>query len=312
MLTRIAKKIGYIPRFAEVPLPGRATMLFGIGAQKAGTSWLHRYLAQSDDVHFSHQKEVHYFDVKIGGNPETLKQREDALARVTAKLETARPEEVEKLTAQRTRLRALLDIYGPTGSGDARHDAYLQYMLAGWRGQKIIGDITPSYATLDAWNLADMASIGTARFVFVLRDPVHRLWSQMRMAAQVKLGRTTVDPEQLTALTRAHLDDVLATYRMNQILRSNYTRTLRALEKVVPPERRLVLFYETLFTTEATQTLCQFLDIAPLPLNMARVGEGRSAPLPDDLKSRLRKALEPQYTGIRAQFGDAVPDAWLP
>lgn len=38
------------------------TLLFGIGAPKAGTSWLHRYLSGHPDCHFPAQKESHYFD----------------------------------------------------------------------------------------------------------------------------------------------------------------------------------------------------------------------------------------------------------
>ena len=41
-------------------------MFFCIGAQKTGTSWLHDYLSRSDEVHFSRNKELHYFDVRAG------------------------------------------------------------------------------------------------------------------------------------------------------------------------------------------------------------------------------------------------------
>ena len=39
-----------------------ATLLFGIGAAKAGTTWLYRYLAAHPEVRLPAVKELHYFD----------------------------------------------------------------------------------------------------------------------------------------------------------------------------------------------------------------------------------------------------------
>ncbi len=43
-------------------LPGDARFLMGVGAEKAGTSWLHRRLVQHPDVWTPPHKEIHYFD----------------------------------------------------------------------------------------------------------------------------------------------------------------------------------------------------------------------------------------------------------
>ena len=40
------------------------TVLFGIGAQKAGTSWLHSVLSSHPECHLP-VKEVHYFDTAV-------------------------------------------------------------------------------------------------------------------------------------------------------------------------------------------------------------------------------------------------------
>ncbi len=42
--------------------PGPKTFLLGVGAQKAGTTWLHRYLADSQQVVRGYRKEYHVFD----------------------------------------------------------------------------------------------------------------------------------------------------------------------------------------------------------------------------------------------------------
>ena len=47
-----------------------------VGAQKAGTTWLHRNLRAHPQVWMPHDKELHYFDEKIktkGGTLESLR-----------------------------------------------------------------------------------------------------------------------------------------------------------------------------------------------------------------------------------------------
>lgn len=48
-------------------------------AQKAGTTWLHDALRQSREVHFSRNKELHYFDVIAGKANQVLALRNSAL-----------------------------------------------------------------------------------------------------------------------------------------------------------------------------------------------------------------------------------------
>src|SRR3954454_13935294 len=52
-------------RYATAPwrvLPGVVI----IGAQRGGTTSLHRYLVEHPDVHTAHHKELHYFDLHYG------------------------------------------------------------------------------------------------------------------------------------------------------------------------------------------------------------------------------------------------------
>lgn len=47
---------------SAAPFPRIATIIYGIGAQKAGTSWLLVQLAKSVDCHVTPTKELHHFD----------------------------------------------------------------------------------------------------------------------------------------------------------------------------------------------------------------------------------------------------------
>ncbi|QLQ18591.1 MAG: hypothetical protein HZT43_07875 [Exiguobacterium profundum] len=68
-------------------MSGEPTVLFGVGAAKAATSWLHDYLLGHPDCSFRRVKELHYFDAaesgKWGGQ---IKRLEGELSRLNARL----------------------------------------------------------------------------------------------------------------------------------------------------------------------------------------------------------------------------------
>ena len=298
---------------AAPPFPEGARMVFGIGAQKAGTTWLHSYLSRAPEMHFSPNKELHYFDVRAGHGALTLTNRIDVLHRLADRLDPASGHldlgTVERINA----LTALMRIHAgaPGDPGDpSRHDAYLDYLTRGRTDQRLIGDITPAYAVLDRTQFADMASIGEARFVFVMRDPVARMWSQIRMAAVAQDGAGT-SSEALSAACRARLDHLEGTGRLPRVERADYLRTMRELEAAVPAGRILYVFFEDLFEGGATRQICDFLGIAHIPPGeVPKANEGAHLDLPADVETRLRRAFARQYDGIRARFGDRVPACW--
>ena len=70
-----------------------------------------------------------------------------------------------------------------SGAKDGSDDLspYISYLLHGRTSEQIICDVTPSYSMLSAERYAEMASIGRAKFLFIMRDPISRLWSQIRI-----------------------------------------------------------------------------------------------------------------------------------
>ena len=175
----------------------------------------------------------------------------------------------------------------------------------------MVADITPAYAILPARDVADMATVGDARFVFILRDPVARMWSQIRMAAGVQLGPGAT-AEALAAAAEARARELIGTGRLPRIERADYARTLAVLDRAVPPGRVHVIFYEEMVRDPAVLAgLCAFLGIAPVVPDLgARVNAGASLPLPPALEDAFRDAFAPQYAAVRARFGDRVPERW--
>ncbi|MCC1494828.1 sulfotransferase [Cognatishimia sp. F0-27] len=301
---------GPLPTFEPTPFPQGARMMFCIGAQKGGTSWLHDYLLPSPEVHFSPNKELHYFDVRAGRAEMALRLRIKQMQTLAGRLAAGK----SALHPQHTRVVRealdLLEIYTGPKAGPNRHDPYLDYLLAGYDAQPWVADITPSYAVLDARHFADMAMVGEARFIFILRDPVARMWSHIRMMERVNHGEDT-PTEEMIGHCAARAQILIDSGKLGRLERVNYRRTMIELEAAVPAERIKYVFFEDLFSGAATREICDFLGIAHRqPEGGRRVNEGKPVPMPEEIRAAFRDAFDPQYRFVRERFGDRVPEKW--
>nr|WP_249139059.1 sulfotransferase [Actibacterium sp. MT2.3-13A] len=268
-------------------------MFFVIGAQKAGTTWLHRYLAQHPEVSSGPLKKYHYFnkfhgEFAVGGARPHFQglRRLSALSAVLRR--AGRPAGYLRATLAALR-----------GRGD-----YLGLVRGDRPGARAFGDVTPIYSLLGRAAFAEMAaSYPRTRFVFIMRDPVDRLWSHVRMRAR-RLG---------LAPGEAAFDKMVFS-RLNDprfLGRSDYARTITELEAAVPREQILYLFYEELFSDASLRRLCDFLGLGFVPGTYdEKVFAGISAEAPRDWLLAARAKLAPVYDFVTARFGDAVPAAW--
>ena len=273
-------------------------LIFGIGATKAGTSWLWDYLYHHPQCRFRAVKELHYFDALDRGSGRFFRK---ALARRVAELERAGRDgplpRFRQAVLEDGRL--WLDRFDGCTPDDA---GYLDFIGLGRGDARVVGDITPAYSLLSEERYRAMAGLaGDVRFVFLLRDPVARLWSNVRMSAGPDASASELD---------ATLAGVLAGDERQIGPRSNYRRTLRRLFRAVPRERVHLEFYERLFSPEAIGRLCGFLGIAAEPAAFDRVvHRGRPASLPPARLRQMLDFLEPQYSFVEALMG-GLPEEW--
>ena len=82
------------------------------------------------------------------------------------------------------------------------------------------------------------------------------------------------------------------------------------MSAAIDPGKRLVTFYEDLFSGVALGQICRFLGIAPLqtPLE-ARVHAGQPLEMTADQRAAARAWLAPQYDFVRSTLG-SLPAAW--
>lgn len=283
------------------------TFLFGIGAQKSGTTWLYRLLKQHPECHCSETKELHYFDVLHRRGEQThLNDRVALLQRLTSRLALAQDASTGTLQDQINRLSQLIDMYPENPSN---HSKYLSVLLDGYSGQKLACDITPSYATLDRAVFHDMSKLGQSKFIFIMRDPVDRMWSQIRMA--LSHGGRALSDEAFQDACAMRARDLHASGRLPRIPRADYARTMIELEAAIPRDRIMYLFFEKMFDPNSIARLWSFLEIPPLSMeSRIRTKPGRVVSLPTEIEQLLFNGLQHQYEVVFNRFGETVPAEW--
>lgn len=244
--------------------------LLGVGAQKAGTSWLHKQLHSRPDADFGCLKEYHVHDAR------TI----SALARF--RRVGIRAKEPRTWIQPRTWMRQWF-INNPK-----RYTDYFAWLLTRprFRGSQIrlTGDITPSYALLSAETLGEIKTNFAQRGipvkpVFLMRDPLERLISSQRMKLRKQGLR---DPE-------AEIETLRQRVAKGRGLRGNYGQTLDALDQAFGLEHCFIGLFETLFTPGTYAELCSFLGVSyEEPSWSEKINvSATSTVIPDDLLATM-------------------------
>lgn len=286
------------------------TFLFCIGATKAGTSWLYRYLVRHPDCHLRSIKELHYFDMlETGKFARSRLGHEKRIAAIEADLavDEVLGDAGKAKGPLRRQLRDARDWLGVIAQKTAGFEAYRRYLAEGRGERRLVADITPAYALLPVARLRQMAETGEdVRVVYLLRDPLARLWSQARMMAARQVG-AGVD---LAGRAVAVMERLVARIVAGHTDREDYRGTVGRLRQVFDPSRLLVELQDRLMTVPGIERLCAFLGISVVPADFSRrVHEGAALTLDEGLRERALAALRPQYEFAATLFPD-LPDSW--
>lgn len=275
-------------------MPTTGTFVLGLGCQKGGTTWLGRYLGSSPQFESGFKKEYHVFDHPDIGTRfrrMAIPQAREALDR----LEMDEP--VDSAPLQ------WVSFY-------ADHEAYYDYFsgLLTRPGVRATGDITPLYALLPTERLVEIKETFAERgirtvAVFLMRDPLERVWSLARM--RERDGASGGNTAEELVRTRYR--------RKEYVARTRYDLTLARIDEVFDPEDVFVEFYERLF------------DDAPLRRLTAQLGMDFHSP---DFERRANKTekkgtldpttaravanhFRPVYADVAARFPDVdLAELW--
>lgn len=270
-----------------------------IGAQKSATTWLHAQIGQHPEIWLPPLKEIHYFDVVQSRRERKGVLKDISNSCVAGALRAIRrslegPEGDDTATLQQIHLLSLIGLRGLTD------DWYGKIFAAAPENSKC-GEITPEYALLDDEAIAHLVGLNPkVRILFILRDPIERGWSALRMmkkrTGHSRGWQNAMDQPKFLAM-------------------ADYAGTIERYRKHVVASNFLVLHYEDVVARplELLDQVCGFLgvpfDRVPFSSAPNRVAQGPESKLEPALYENMRAILAPAYRNLM-DLDDPIAHGW--
>ena len=271
---------------------------WGIGAQKAGTTWLHYNLSKTQGFSIPPVKEFHYFDRDArypSPNYLTTTKALDRIKKKSGFIETGK-----------AIVKALI-------SGKAKNvifaikwhfidysDEWYKSIFDLYKGIK--GEITPAYAMLDKEDILRMHAIAPdAKLIFMLRNPIDRAWSHFRHIKKRIKGFSLENVEEREIISFMQSE--------GQVLRSDYIRTIRNFTSVFPKEQLLIGFYDAIIDSPE-QLLEEVIDFIAIKESKAKSKKQKDG---SSLNKVVNKSIEidcpPQVLALlKEMYHDMILD----
>ncbi|MEL7299778.1 MAG: sulfotransferase domain-containing protein [Pseudomonadota bacterium] len=251
--------------------------ILGLGAQKAGTSWLHSLLSKQSNVNLGFKKEYHIWDYvfsDLGSRFEAPLKSPDTAADAIRRMMQADP---------------------------AVYTAYFRGLIT--PEINVSGDITPSYSVIGRDGLEkihgylDGAGFDV-RVFFLMRDPIERIWSAARMQER---NRKRKGNQPTDSYAEKKVLDYLKL--PGQVARSDYRSTVENIESVFPKDKVHFAIFEDLFNEASIERISAFLGFKIEGAEFdKRVNASPSASRSAETTRALQDFLAPQYSFCREKF----------
>jgi hypothetical protein len=238
----------------------------GIGAQKSGTTWLYRSLASHPNASMDAWKEFAFWDTFFMPDTSFRKRNfQERKERLLREINSAVGQTSVKKKRELKGLTLALELM-------ASPDHYLSYFksLASHSQVNLVGDITPSYATLSSSNLEEIRGrIEGAGFIlrpiFIMRDPLSRMTSAFNMMVRRRVN-------QGLGWTQDGAQEQFWKFCMNKEnqIRTRYERTVVSLDAAFEAQGVHYQFSETLFSQAAINDVWSFLELSSISVDTNR------------------------------------------
>ena len=276
----------------------------GIGAQKAGTTWLYDQLRQLKEFNLTPIKELHYFD----RSPRYISPDYVEISKLR-----------DRLRNWRWYRRVVKDfgrniIREPLNFQDLRwlckwhfanyEDKFYHRIFEEWAVKGIKGEITPSYSLLEKEDISRIIGLfPDIRIVFLIRDPIDRAWSHCRYR------KPTVTTSIASIKSFINSDE--------QILRGDYVRTIENYTAIIPREQVLLAFYDGIRDNpgKLLEEIILFLGgdtsaVKRLNAIAASSNVSRHLEMPPEIRDHLLAVYEPGIEKLARDHGGYC-DVWL-
>jgi Sulfotransferase family len=278
----------------------------GIGAPRAGTTWLHANLKKHPEIWLTPVKEIHYFDSLQRGDLRGNFYRRHLRKRARRYLSRETYRERWRDRTLFSQLAWDIHFFAPPRTG-----RWYRHIFRPGPDQ-IAGEITPAYSILKPEFVQQVREVNPdLRIIYLLRDPVERSWSSAISGLARRRGRPleNVSDERLLR----HFQ------RQAHVLRTNYLRTYETWASVFGRDQIFVGFLDEIQQDprDLLLRLYGFLGVSAseehLPAGLARkVNSSReySKAIPESIRIHLAELYLPQLHELAERFGEPATD-WL-
>jgi len=271
---------------------------FCIGAQKAGTTWLHQNLNSQNWFNPCLMKEIHFFDTLFlwpnSGTPDL-----SIIYRRACEAINYHVREIRNGTdGSEINLNWLEAI---TGLASRPFDLdWYRSCFSACGPDEVCGDFTPDYCLLDSNSIGIIHStFPDAKYILMLREPISRGWSEMRMI----LGSRATEEELLT-----YIDDPIF------IARADYANIINRWRAVVGDKNLLIVFYDEIVSHPIIllNRISHFLgrEGQGWPQATTAIHKGTPDLLPCAVESKLARILRPNVEALRFEF-EEIAAKWI-
>lgn len=278
--------------------------ILGMGAQKAGTTWMHDYLSKFKEVNFGFKKEYHVLDFQIKPFRKMGIRKFLSLSNFTKyrqQLIDIKKDDIDINLLGNLMTTSMImhpDLYY----------AYFNFLLC--NDKFITGDFSPENAGIEKENLIELRDnfkIHSIEVIpiFLMRDPLERVRSNISMTIASKAG-DLLNNDEVEKIQNAQKTG-------RERIKSDYLKTLKNIKEVFG-DRSFISFYEQIFTESEIKRLTSLLGLKYEKPNFKRFSnkaKRSKADISDDRKKIIIKNYKHTYHGLYDIYGkDFMDSIW--
>lgn len=286
------------------------TLLICVGATKAGTSWVYRYLHDHEECFARLVKECHYFSTS---NYKKLVRQLKILNRLVVHyearlIEAEAADDIIRILNLSRRIDDTKLLIMALSADRSDVSAYLEYLQAGRMDETVLLDVTPAYALLEPAEIARISALPIrVKLQYLMRVPLELLWSHVRMVAK----RSLKEGQDFLVNCQDILQRVLHTQEEAYIVtRGDYKSNIARFAAVFDRSQFQVGFSENLQDGPKFESMCTYRGINATSARQIKPAHvGVAAPFPKGLRRDTLQFLKAQYDFVADNFAD-LPENW--
>ena len=272
-----------------------SVIYIGLGAQKAGTSWIYKCLRKLPQFQHGFAKEYHVLSAL---NAPEAGYSVSSFKRNLERLKTCKDRK-DKQDTELGKLERQVSL--------CKHpDAYFDYFCGLLSNPgNVTADISPSYAALNSDVLSrvrrEFRQRGVeTKIIFIMREPICRLESAIGMKLRKNAGLVASETARRNCIQKLKKRNNSPVGQM----KGGYAQTVREIDNSFGSQDVFFGFYETFFSSREQERFADFLGVERLPLDSGQLvnSSKRVFKYPSALIDELGQQHQQTYDFVSNRF----------